>query len=102
MKWRTVIILKGAPSLVAATDGSLFVNTSGNSGMSTAGSGDVLTGILAALLCQGVEALDAAILGTYLHGLAGDIAAERFTSQGMIAGDMTRCLPDAWRKLSSP
>ncbi len=101
-EWQVEVILKGAPSLVAVTGGSLHVNTTGNSGMSTAGSGDVLTGILAALLCQGVEARDAAILGTYLHGLAGDIAAERFTAPGMVAGDMTRCLPDAWRKLTAP
>ena len=101
MDWGVEIILKGAPSLVATTGGRLFVNTTGNSGMSTAGSGDVLTGILAALLCQGLKAGDAAILGTYLHGLAGDVAAESFTERAMIAGDMIRCLPDAWRKLSA-
>jgi len=101
-KWRVEVILKGAPSVVATHDGDLFVNTTGNSGMSTAGSGDVLTGILAALLCQGVEAHDAAVLGTYLHGLAGDIAAETYTTRGMVAGDMVRCLPDVWRRLSCP
>jgi NAD(P)H-hydrate epimerase len=99
-KWKVEVILKGAPSLVATTDGALYVNTTGNSGMSTGGSGDVLTGILAALLCQGVKAADAAILGTYLHGLAGDIAAKRFTEWGMVASDMIQCLPDAWRELS--
>lgn len=99
-KWRVELILKGAPSVVATSDGIAYVNTTGNPGMSTAGSGDVLTGILAALLGQGLKARNAAILGTYLHGLAGDIAAERFTSWGMVAGDITRCLPDAWRKLS--
>lgn len=101
-KWRVEVILKGAPSLVATTQGGLFINTTGNSGMSTAGSGDVLTGILAALLCQGVEAPEAAVLGTYLHGLAGDIAAEKYTGRGMIAGDMVRCLPDVWSRLSCP
>jgi NAD(P)H-hydrate epimerase len=99
-KWRVELIMKGAPSLVATTDGGLYVNTTGNAGMATAGSGDVLTGILAALLCQGVKASNAAILGTYLHGKAGDIAAEKFTMWGMIAGDIICCLPDAWRKLS--
>lgn len=99
-KWKVEVILKGAPSLVATTDGALYVNTTGNSGMSTGGSGDVLTGILAAFLCQGVKAADAAILGTYLHGLAGDIAAKRFTEWGMVASDMIQCLPDAWRELS--
>jgi NAD(P)H-hydrate epimerase len=101
-KWRVDLILKGAPSLIATSDGNLFVNTTGNPGMSTAGSGDVLTGILAALLCQGLEARNAALLGTYLHGLAGDIAAERFTPWGMIAGDIISTLPDAWRKLTQP
>jgi hydroxyethylthiazole kinase-like uncharacterized protein yjeF len=100
-KWRVELIMKGAPSLVATTDGRLLVNTTGNPGMATAGSGDVLTGILAALLCQGLSPPDAAVLGTYLHGLAGDIAAEKFTKWGMVAGDIIRCLPDAWRKLSS-
>ncbi len=97
--WGVVVVLKGAPSLVATSDGELFINTTGNPGMSTAGSGDVLTGILAALLCQGMESLDAAVLGTYLHGLAGDAAAERFTELAMVAGDMVHCLPRAWRKL---
>lgn len=99
-EWGAEIILKGAPSLVATTEGELLVNTTGNPGMSTAGSGDVLTGVLAALVCQGVEARDAAILGTYLHGLAGDVAAEQFTPQGMVAGDMVACLPEAWRRLT--
>ena len=98
--WGVEVILKGAPSLVSTTDGELYVNTTGNPGMATAGSGDVLTGILAALLCQGLGASDAAALGTYLHGLAGDCAAERFTRRAMIAGDIISCLPDAWRRLS--
>jgi NAD(P)H-hydrate epimerase len=101
-KWRVDLLMKGAPAFVATTDGGLYVNTTGNAGMATAGSGDVLTGILAALLCQGLKAPDAAALGAYLHGLAGDAAAEKFTQWGMVAGDITRCLPDAWRKLSSP
>jgi NAD(P)H-hydrate epimerase len=98
--WRVEVILKGAPSVVGASDGELYVNTTGNPGMATAGSGDVLTGILGALLCQGVRPEDAAVLGTYLHGLAGDCAAERFTSRAMIAGDIISHLPDAWRRLS--
>jgi NAD(P)H-hydrate epimerase len=101
-KWRVELILKGAPSLIAVADGALYENTTGNPGMATAGSGDVLTGILAALLCQGMKAGDAALVGTYLHGLAGDIAVERFTTRGMVAGDMVTSLPDAWRALSCP
>lgn len=99
-RWRVELIMKGAPSLVATTRGDVYVNTTGNAGMATAGSGDVLTGILAALLCQGLNAPDAAVLGTYLHGLAGDAAAEKYTMWGMVAGDIVHCLPDAWRKLS--
>jgi NAD(P)H-hydrate epimerase len=98
--WRIEVILKGAPSVVATSDGELYINTTGNPGMATAGSGDVLTGILGALLCQGLKPDAAAVLGTYLHGLAGDRAAERFTRRGMIAGDIISCLPDAWRRLS--
>lgn len=100
-KWKVELILKGAPSLVATSDNRLLLNTTGNSGMSTAGSGDVLTGILAALLCQGLTAPNAAALGTFLHGLAGDFAAERFTSWGAIAGDLVDCLPEAWGALST-
>lgn len=98
--WDVEVILKGAPSLVAISEGELFANSTGNPGMATAGSGDVLTGILAALLCQGLSAPKAAILGTFLHGLAGDCAAERHTQRGMVAGDMIACLPEAWHRLA--
>jgi NAD(P)H-hydrate epimerase len=99
-KWGVELILKGAPSHVATSDGRLYVNTTGNPGMATAGSGDVLTGILAGLLGQGLRASDAALLGTYLHGLAGDLAAERLTPWGMMAGDILDSLPDAWFDLT--
>ncbi|GAB4340167.1 MAG: hypothetical protein Kow0099_15880 [Candidatus Abyssubacteria bacterium] len=99
-KWGVELILKGAPSHVATSDGKLYVNTTGNPGMATAGSGDVLTGVLAGLLGQGLRASDAALLGTYLHGLAGDLAAERLTPWGMIAGDILESLPDAWFDLT--
>ncbi len=99
-EWRVELIMKGAPSLIATTEGKLFLNTTGNAGMATAGSGDVLTGILAALLCQGLKASDAAILGTYAHGLARDVAAHRYTMWGMVASDIISSLPDAWRRLS--
>jgi NAD(P)H-hydrate epimerase len=97
--WGVDIIMKGAPSLVATTGGRLFENTTGNSGMSTAGSGDVLTGMVAALLCQGLGTAEAAVLGTYLHGLAGNEAAGRYTGRGMVASDMIECLPEAWHTL---
>jgi len=83
-----VVILKGNRTLVAKTDGAVAVNTSGNPGMATAGSGDVLTGVVAALLARGLNAFDAARLGVYLHGDAGDRAAERLGQDAMTASDI--------------
>ena len=85
-----IVVLKGAGSIVALPDGTSYVNTSGNPGMATAGSGDVLTGMIGAILARGVEPGIAAALGVYLHGKAGDVAA---TSQGvssLIATDIIR------------
>lgn len=93
------IILKGKNSLVACPDGKGFFNTTGNSGMATAGSGDVLTGILTGLLAQGYNAQEACLLGVYLHGLAGDIAAAKFSEEAMLAGDITEQLGAAYRAL---
>ena len=94
---RSVILLKGHQTVVA--DGQRFyVNRTGNPGMATGGSGDVLTGLIAALLAQGLAAFDAACLGAHLHGLAGDIAARELTEPGLIAGDIAANLPKAWRK----
>jgi NAD(P)H-hydrate epimerase len=93
------IILKGKNSLVACPDGKGYFNTTGNSGMATAGSGDVLTGILTGLLCQGYTAEQACLLGVYLHGLAGDIAAEKFSPEAMIAGDITEQLGAAYKMI---
>jgi NAD(P)H-hydrate epimerase len=96
-----VLVLKGVPTVVAAPDGRAFLNPTGNPGMATGGSGDVLTGIILGLLAQGKRPLDAALLGVYLHGFAGDLAAATFGA-GLIAGDIVRALPDALRRLSSP
>jgi len=94
-----VIVLKGHETLV--TDGKqAFHNTTGNPGMATGGSGDVLTGVITALLCQGLSPLDAARLGTYVHGLAGDMAAEQFGQVGLIARDLVSFLPPAFVRLS--
>ncbi len=98
-KHKVTLILKGAPTIVADERGKVFVNPTGNPGMSTAGSGDVLAGIVASLTGQGNSALDAAVNGTYLHGEAGDCAAERIGMHGMIAGDIVRNLPAAIRKV---
>ncbi|WP_417849913.1 NAD(P)H-hydrate dehydratase [Thalassoglobus sp.] len=95
-KHKVILVLKGAGTII--TDGKTTrVNETGNAGMGTGGTGDVLTGIIASLLGQKMPPLEAAQLGTYLHGLAGDLAAEKFTQRGMIASDLLKKIPDAWR-----
>lgn len=95
------IILKGAYTAVISPDGNCRFNPTGNPGMATAGSGDVLTGIVSALLAQGHEAAEAALLGTYVHGLAGDMAARKYGERSMTAGDIIECLPSAWQELGN-
>ena len=82
------LVLKGAPTVVALSDGRVAVNSTGNPGMATAGSGDVLTGVIAGLIAQGLAAETAACLGVYVHGRAGDRAVERLGEWGMRAGDI--------------
>ena len=93
------IILKGAHTIVANTEGVCFFNSTGNAGMATAGSGDVLTGIIAGLLAQGYEPSVAAILSVYVHGLAGDLAAEKVGQEALIASDIIKNLGSAFKKL---
>jgi len=94
-----VLLLKGPDTVI--TDGRrLAINTTGNSGMGTGGTGDVLTGILTALLAQQMEPFAAAQLAAHLHGLAGDLAAAELSEPGLIASDLPRYLPLAWRKVS--
>ena len=91
---QAVVVLKGAGTLVA--DGQrLYENKTGNAGMATGGTGDVLSGLIAALLGQGLAAFDAACLGVYLHGLAGDLACQRLGMWSMVAGDLIDELPNA-------
>ena len=93
----TVVVLKGAGTVV--TDGEkVYINKTGNPGMATAGSGDVLTGVITALLGQGLSDFDAAVLGVYIHGLAGDIAAEKFGRVSLMTTDIIDSLPDAFLK----
>lgn len=92
-----VLVLKGYRTVV--TDGRrVYVNATGNPGMATGGSGDVLTGLIAALLAQGLEPFAAAQLGTYLHGLAGDLARDDLGETALIASDLVDYLPRAFRK----
>ena len=92
---KTVVALKGAGTIV--TDGQkVYINKTGNPGMATAGSGDILTGVIVALMGQGLNNFDATVLGVYIHGLAGDIAAKKFGQVSLIATDIIESLPDAF------
>jgi NAD(P)H-hydrate epimerase len=94
-----VVVLKGRGTVV--TDGRRsYVNATGNPGMATGGSGDVLTGVIAALIGQGLSPYDAACLGVYVHGRAGDLAAERLGELSLIATDLIDFLPEAFRAVS--
>lgn len=96
-----VVVLKGHRTIV--TDGNrTYVNTTGNPGMATGGCGDVLTGIITALICQGMSPFDAAQLGTFLHGRAGDVAADAVGQVSLIASDLIKFLPAAFQSRSQP
>ena len=97
--YKCIIVLKGAYTSISSPDGKVFFNSTGNPGMATAGSGDVLTGILLSLLAQGYAPQNAAVLGVYLHGLAGDIAAEESCFESIIASDIIKCLGKAFNKI---
>ncbi|PWU00171.1 MAG: bifunctional ADP-dependent NAD(P)H-hydrate dehydratase/NAD(P)H-hydrate epimerase [Bacteroidetes bacterium] len=94
-----IIILKGYHSFIATPNDKGFFNSTGNPGMSTAGSGDVLTGMIAGFLAQKYSPTQAAMLGAYLHGAAGDIAASKLSQEGMIASDIIKYLPSTFLKL---
>jgi len=92
-----ILVLKGSPTLIAAPDGQVYVNTTGNAGMATGGTGDVLTGMIASFVAQKLDdPLSAAIAAVYLHGLAGDIAASRMGTRAMIGSDITAHLGEAF------
>jgi len=94
-----VVVLKGAATVVVSPDGSAYINGTGNPGMATGGSGDVLSGLIAALMGQGMEAYWAATLGVWLHGRSGDIASARTGIWAVKASDIAAALPDAWRSV---
>ena len=89
------LVLKGVPTVIALHTGEVWLNSTGNPGMATGGMGDVLTGLIAGLLAQGVPFLEAGVLGAYLHGLAGDISAEMTGTHGLVAGDVLEVIPKA-------
>jgi NAD(P)H-hydrate epimerase len=98
-KYNVCVILKGAYTSVAFPDGNCYFNSTGNPGMATGGSGDVLTGIITGLLAQGYNSYEASILGVYMHGLAGDIAAAELSEESMTAGDIINFLSEAFRRI---
>jgi len=95
-KLNAAVVLKGAHSVVAEPGGQVRINFTGNPGMASGGAGDVLTGIIAGLLAQGFSSFNAATLGTFLHGLAGDLACAEFGEMSLIASDIIDCLPRAF------
>ncbi len=99
-KLQGYVILKGHYTAICMPDGHVAFNTTGNAGMATAGSGDVLTGILTGLLARGYQRREACLLGVYLHGLAGDLAAQELGEESLIASDIVRFLPKAFVEVS--
>ena len=95
-----IIVLKGAHSVVSDPKGNVYFNTTGNPGMATAGSGDVLAGMITGLLAQGYESLDAALCGVYLHGLAGDMAKKEVGEMSLMASNLLQFLPKAISSVS--
>ena len=100
-KYNVIVILKGHGTVVASFDGSVYLNETGNPGMASGGSGDVLTGMIAGLLGQRLSLFDAACLGVYLHGLAGDLAAKERGEIGLLASDIADRIPLAIRQYQS-
>lgn len=98
-KHLVTLVLKGGPTFIFAPNVPTYINMTGDPGMATAGSGDVLTGLIASLLAQGLTCHEAALLGTFLHGISGEMAAEEKTSYCMIASDIIRHFPEAFKTL---
>ena len=98
-KFGVVTVLKGAGTIIASPDGEVYINHTGNSGMATGGSGDVLSGIIGSLLAQGASPINAAAAGVFLHGTIGDLAAEKLGKISMLPTDMIDMIPAAYLKL---
>ena len=100
-EWRQVVVLKGARTVIAAPDGSVAVAPFENPAMASGGTGDVLSGTIGSLLAQGLSPYDAARLGVYLHGLAGDLVRDRIGDAGLLAGDLPDAIPVARKRLAA-
>ena len=98
-KFGVVTVLKGAGTIIASPDGEVYINHTGNSGMATGGSGDILSGIIGSLLAQGAAPINAAAAGVFLHGTIGDLAAEKLGKISMLPTDMIDMIPTAYLKL---
>jgi len=99
IKWKVYIILKFARTIIATPDGKIYINPTGNPGMATGGSGDVLTGMVSSFIAQGLSPLYACLAGVFLHGLCGDLACKDKGEEALIAGDLIDYIPEAFRKL---
>lgn len=95
-EWGVILVLKGARTIIAAPDGRTAVNPTGNAGLASGGTGDVLAGVIAALVGQGCAPFWAAVSGVFLHGLAGDLGVKEKGEAGLLAGDVVEYLPSAW------
>jgi NAD(P)H-hydrate epimerase len=100
-QWGVTIVLKGSGTVVAYPNGEVFLNLSGNPGMATAGSGDVLCGMITGLIAQGLRPQDAAMVAVRLHGLTGDYVEKTKGQRGLIAGDLIQALPEVLRNFES-
>ena len=98
-EWGCILVLKGAHTVTALPDGEVYINPTGNPVLATAGSGDILTGMITGLLAQGLTPKQAALCGVYLHGLAGDLLAAQSGERGHLAGDILPYIPIAYQNI---
>ena len=98
-KYSVILLLKGVPSLIGTPEGNLYLNSTGNPGMATGGSGDVLTGVIAGLAAQNIPLIQSTIAGAYIHGYSGDIFSKNEAQTNLIAGDLLRNLPETLKRV---